>query len=193
MSISYSHQLKFGKFETWTERPDFNLKEVKQVHGVAIVGPDKIPCEADGITVKWKDFAEALAIKTADCLPILIEGDKGVVFLHAGWRGLADGILKEDSIKNITPQIVVIGPAIHSCCFEVSEEFLENFKQSSNFSRRNGKLYFDLPQEAKDQLAKFFPNIRIETAKECTCCDKKFHSYRRDKTNLRNWNIYIKG
>lgn len=193
MSAIYSRQLNHGKFETWTTRPNFDFYEVKQVHGTDIVSPFTLPCEADGIFTSWQEFQKSLAIKTADCLPIVIEGDKGIVFLHAGWRGLADGILKSPEVTFINPNRAFIGPSIHKCCFEVSKDFKNNFPDSPHFMDTEGKYYFDLQLEAQDQLLKIYPALTIEDSAKCTCCDHTFHSYRRDKTIQRNWNIYLKG
>lgn len=189
----YSQTLDKGRFETWSTKPEINFYQVTQVHGVEIVSIETLPSEADGIMVSWQDLNQPLAIKTADCMPIVVEGEKGVIFLHAGWKGLADGILKRPEMALINPQQVFIGPSIHVCCFEVSPEFKENFKQSSFFKESDGKIYFDLQQEASRILKEEFPHILVSIAPVCTCCNNKFHSYRRDKTKNRNWNLYIKG
>lgn len=193
MSEIYSKKLKYGRFETWTSRPELEMHQVKQVHGTEIATPETLPCEADGIVVSWQNFNLALAIKTADCMPISIEGEKGVVFLHAGWRGLAAKILTRPELSLIVPQIAFIGPSIHQCCFEVSEDFEQHFPGSPHFVKMKGKLYFNLIQEAILQLKTAFPKIEVEHSSNCTCCDQKFNSYRRNKTTERNWNIYIKG
>lgn len=193
MLAPYQKTLHHGRFETWTTKPEMSFHHVKQIHGVSIATVDQLPCDADGIVMSWEDFDLPLAIKTADCMPIVIEGKKGVVFLHAGWRGLADGILKQSEIKNIQPESFFIGPAIHECCFEVSEDFRENFPTSTHFSSRDGKIYFNLVAEAQDQLKFFFPQVQPEISSVCTSCDSNFHSYRKTKTILRNWNLYIKG
>lgn len=189
----FSETLNKGRFETWTSKPDMNFYHVTQVHGVEIVSIETLPAEADGMVASWSDFNEPMAIKTADCLPIVIEGEKGAVFLHAGWRGLADGILKRPEISLIIPQRAFIGPSIHVCCFEVTPDFKENFKTSPFFKETDGKLFFDLQQEARRLLRDEFPNLLVTIAPICTCCHNDFHSYRRDKTKSRNWNIYIKG
>ncbi len=170
-----------------------NFYHVTQVHGVEIVSLETLPAEADGMIASWEDLNAPMAIKTADCLPIVIEGEKGVVFLHAGWRGLADGILRRPEVALIIPQRAFIGPSIHVCCFEVSPEFKDNFKTSSFFKEVGGKLYFDLQQEARYQLQQEFNNLLVSIAPTCTCCHNEFNSYRRDKTKNRNWNLYIKG
>lgn len=189
----YSQTLDKGRFETWSTKPEINFFQVTQVHGVEIVSLETLPSEADGMMVSWQDLNQPLAIKTADCMPIVVEGEKGVIFLHAGWKGLADGILKRPEMALINPQQVFIGPSIHVCCFEVSPEFKENFKQSSFFKESDGKIYFDLQQEASRMFKEEFPHILVSIAPVCTCCNNKFHSYRRDKTKNRNWNLYIKG
>jgi len=193
MNAAYSEGLNRGRFETWTKKPETISLHPIQVHGTNIVTPEELPCEADGIIVAWEDFNKPLAIKTADCLPIVIEGEDGVVFLHAGWRGLADGILSRPEIERVKPQRVFIGPSIHPCCFEVSDDFKKNFPDSPFFRSINNKTYFNLQEEAKRLLRKKFPSLLIQIAPVCTCCNEDLHSYRRNKTTDRNWNLYIKG
>ena len=193
MSYAYSETLNQGRFETWTTKPESHFQHVTQVHGVDIVSLETLPAEADGIVSSWNQLNQPLAIKTADCMPIVIEGEKGVVFLHAGWRGLADGILKRPEISLINPQRAFIGPSIHVCCFEVTADFKDNFKGSEFFRESEGKLFFDLQLEAKKILRQEYSQMLVEIAPICTCCHNDFHSYRRDKTKNRNWNLYIKG
>jgi polyphenol oxidase len=193
MTRAFSETLNQGRFETWTTKPDFKFSHVTQVHGVDIVSLETLPAEADGIISSWEEFQLPLAIKTADCMPIVIEGEKGVVFLHAGWRGLADGILSRPEISVIIPQRIFIGPSIHVCCFEVTPDFKENFKESPYFRELEGKLYFDLQEEARRLVRLNFPNVLVSIAPICTCCHNDFHSYRRNKTKDRNWNLYLKG
>jgi polyphenol oxidase len=191
--VAFSEVLNQGRFETWTTKPDMIFYQVTQVHGTDIVTLENIPSEADGMVVSWQEFNHPLSIKTADCLPIVIEGQNGVVFLHAGWRGLANDILKRPEISLIQPMRAFIGPSIHACCFEVSEDFRMNFPQSPFFIKKDSKLFFDLQQEAKLKLREVFENLLVSIAPVCTCCHHDFHSYRRNKTALRNWNFYIKG
>ena len=193
MEVLFSENLNQGRFETWDQMPGMNLLHPRQVHGTDLVSPQTLPCDADGIFVSWEDFRDPLAIKTADCMPIVIEGEKGVIFLHAGWRGLADGILGKPEIEMMKPQRVFIGPSIHECCFEVSEDFQENFQGSPHFKKVGNKFFFNLQEEAKRTLRMKYSSLLISYAPICTCCNEKFHSYRRNKTTERNWNIYIKG
>jgi len=193
MEVVFSESLNRGRFETWIKKPQMIIEHATQVHGTDIVSLETLPCEADGLIVSIEDFIKPLAIKTADCLPVVIEGSKGVVFLHAGWRGLANGILAKPEISVINPQRVFIGPSIHGCCFEVTADFQENFPGSPYFSKNGEKFFFNLQEEAKRKLREIYPSLLIQIAPICTCCNKDFHSYRRDKTTERNWNLYIKG
>ncbi|MFP5385846.1 MAG: polyphenol oxidase family protein [Bacteriovoracia bacterium] len=193
MDVAFSESLNRGRFETWTKKPEMEFIHATQVHGTDIVSPETLPAEADGIIVSWENFEKPLAIKTADCLPIVIEGEKGVIFLHAGWRGLANGILNKPEIEMINPQRVFIGPSIHECCFEVSKDFKDNFPDSPFFKKVKDKYFFNLQEEAKRQLREKFPSLLVQYAPVCTSCNNSLHSYRRDKTKERNWNLYIKG
>jgi YfiH family protein len=193
MDVAFSESLNRGRFETWTRKPEMEFIHANQVHGTDIVSLETLPSEADGIFVSWENFERPLAIKTADCLPIVIEGEKGVIFLHAGWRGLANGILEKPEIEMINPQRVFIGPSIHECCFEVSKDFKDNFPDSPFFRKVKDKYFFNLQEEAKRRLRDKFPSLLVQYAPVCTSCNKSLHSYRRDKTKERNWNLYIKG
>lgn len=193
----FEHQTLWGRFETWTTKPDRNLLHTHQVHGIDIISPELCRKEtlADGMIFKIDSIPKdaLLTVKTADCMPILIQGEHDVVFLHAGWKGLALGILQRTEIKSINPLYALIGPSIHNCCFEVSEDFHHHFPGSPYFEQSGGKYFFNLQAEAFSQLESQFPDLRIEIAPGCTCCDNIFHSYRRNKTTERNWNLFIKG
>ena len=191
MTVAFSRTLKRGRFETWTVRPDFDFHQVEQVHGTDLVSVETLPSKADGLVCSWEDLTAPLAIKTADCLPVVILGEKGVVHLHAGWRGLAEKILLRPEVDLIKPYYAFIGPHIQECCFEVSEDFKDNFPEST-LIKRNEKYFFDLGQEALKQL-RSHPGLEVESAGICTCCTPELHSYRRDKPTQRNWNLYLKG
>jgi len=189
MTVLYAENMNYGRFETWSSRPAFDFYQVTQVHGTCIAQEG----EADGMLFTWAQLDRPLAIKTADCLPVVIEGKKGVALIHAGWRGLAHGILEKEEIASIAPERALIGPSIHHVAFEVSRDFRDNFPQSPHFCEIDGKLHFDLQLEARDRLRKAFPLLLVEIAPICTFTNENFHSFRRNKTTSRNWNIYIKG
>lgn len=184
---------KFEKiiFETYDGKPDFILSKVKQVHGNCVVNinlshDDSI--EADG-QIAPLPLAEPMAVITADCLPILLIGEREVAFVHAGWRGLKNEIVFDEKIKKMNPKKAYIGPHINKCCFEVQPDFKNHFPEDKYYEQRDGKTYFDLSLLAKDQLSQFASLGEIEVEKSCTCCTKEFKSFRRNGTMDRNWNI----
>ena len=123
-------------------------------------------------------------------MPILFLGDEELIFLHAGWKGLAHHILQNPHIQEIRPYYCFIGPSIHKEAFEVSEDFQDNFPTSPHFFKTQSGFHFDLQNEAKDQIMELFPLIEFEISHECTLSVTKYNSYRRDKTPKRNWNIF---
>ena len=180
--------------KVFTERPSFEFLTVNQVHGTDILNANSQDLSlqtADGIIVTGAHAGPALAIKTADCLPVVVLGKNGYAFIHAGWKGLGSGILTSEKLKDIDPDFFFIGPFIHVCCYEVASDFEKNFPTSKSFSRKKEKAYFDLGLEANARIKLAFPRAHVEVSPTCTFCDKHFHSFRRDKTNKRNWNIYL--
>ena len=186
--LVFKKELPRGQFCVYQSRPDFDLICLKQIHST--IALDEKNChdrEADAII---GDSSTPKAILTADCLPIVLLGEKEHAIVHAGWRGLANEILKNDLIKKIKPNYAFIGPAISVLHYEVQADFKNNFSHHQNFLDRDGKLYFDLSKMACAQLLDY-PNIEIEHSEICTFSNENFHSYRRNKTTERNWNIYL--
>ena len=170
----------------WNEKPKEAIF-LTQTHSTKIVFPNPpTKDEADGFIFS-KDLKSPLAIKTADCMPIVLIGKRFDLFLHVGWKGLRDGILKAKEINEAQVFTGYVGPCIHQCCFEVTEEFKSYFPNSPHFNETSGKIHFDLIKEASDQL-----KISLKYSKDCTCCTDKYNSYRRNKTTQRNWNVLLK-
>ena len=155
-----------------------------QVHGnaVAVVSdPQTQTLTADASVTTRPDLP--LAILTADCLPIVMwdEDCFQVAALHAGWRGLANGIMEQGARHFEGKSVSVwIGPGIGPCHYEVDEAVRENFSSHEAFEMsRPGHYRFDLVAEAKRQLRHLGIND-IQAMQVCTACDERFYSYRRD-------------
>ena len=136
-----------------------------QTHSSEIAFADSnISYKCDGIyTNKIK---LPLVVKTADCVPLLMESSKGVSATHAGWRGLEKSIFEKSlDIHEISSLKISIGPHARKCCYEVGVEFLETFNNSIN--KVNDKYYLDLTKNIK-QFA-FENNINLEDTNVCTC------------------------
>ncbi|GAB6077588.1 polyphenol oxidase family protein [Hydrogenobaculum acidophilum] len=158
----------------------------KQIHSNLVVYVDSHDkkVEADGIITNKTGFK--IGIKTADCVPILLKSRNYVGAIHAGWRGLYNGILKEafslfDSFLE-KPYFAFIGPSAKECCYEVGQEFQNYFKSLKTI---NDKLFFDTQKEAISQLKSLNPSIELLIYDTCTICNKEIPSYRRDKTKER--------
>jgi copper oxidase (laccase) domain-containing protein len=184
-----------GKVSIYTNKPDFDFIYLKQVHSSHILDFEQtnslVNSEADGIRFKNASLLKnRFAIKTADCLPVTLIGKESSIVLHVGWRGLQEKILLDKKVIEIEPYFAFIGPSIQKDAFIVTSEFKDNFPDSQNFTKFNYNLTFNLQQEAVDQLLKVNPIINIQNCAECTFNNHQYNSYRRDKTNKRNWNIY---
>jgi YfiH family protein len=130
------------------------------------------------------------AVMTADCLPLLACAADGseIAAIHAGWRGLLDGIIDNTitALQN-NNMLIWLGPAIGPKCFEVGAEVREAFMTKSPnyaaaFSRQsNEKWLADIYQLARINLAKLGIN-KVYGGNFCTVTDQeRFYSYRRDK------------
>lgn len=192
--ILYEKSFPEGIFRVYDGDPQRSLKTTKQTHSNVVLNvmtPDLALHEADGVCGEWKEIrGSVLAVKTADCLPVLILGERGAAMVHAGWRGLATGILNHPRIHELKPRSVFVGPCIHECCFEVTAEFKAHFPQSP-FSDSEGKLHFDLVAEARRQVLHAFAGAAFVDSGECTYCETKYSSFRRDKTTRRIWNCFF--
>lgn len=108
--------------------------------------------EGDGLVTQTK--GHALMMMTADCLPIVLGNEDGteVANLHAGWRGLAYGIV-ENTIATMTtqPTWAWLGAAISQACFEIGTEVKDTFcskyielESAFKVGEKEGKYYADL-------------------------------------------------
>ncbi len=189
--IVYQKTIENFKFRTYNEKPRHDCYEVNQVHGIDIIQATDQMVDADGIFVLKSNFNKPLAIKTADCLPIAAIGKYGVALIHAGWKSLFLGILKSTNLKKLAPDFFIIGPHISFQNYEVGDDFKKNFMNSYSFKRVNGKTHFSLRDEASFQLKELFPKSKISCSNLCTFEETELNSYRRDKTEKRNWNLLM--
>ena len=156
-----------------------------QTHSSEIAFADSnISYKCDGIyTNKIK---LPLVVKTADCVPLLMESSKGVSATHAGWRGLEKSIFEKSlDIHEISSLKISIGPHARKCCYEVGVEFLEKFNKSIN--KVEDKYYLDLTKNIKQFAIE--NNINLEDTGECTICNKEYFSYRKNKTSERQFSF----
>jgi hypothetical protein len=127
---------------------------MRQVHGNRVEwvrGPGSPP-ECDGLRTTRTDVL--LTVRTADCLPVVLASPgEGIAVVHAGWRGLAGGIVEAAlaTFRRAGDLAAVFGPAIGPCCFEVGPEVADRFPGSTI---RSGAFRprVDLPGDAVRRL-----------------------------------------
>ena len=131
-----------------------------------------------------------LAIQTADCLPVLFAADDGseIATAHAGWRGLATGVLENTLEAMQSPRAKImawLGPAIAAQSYEVGDEVRDAFlahdpeAASAFLAARPGHWQCDLYALARRRL-RAADIVRIYGVSFDTFSDPRLHSNRRD-------------
>ena len=143
-----------------TEDCAVTVKIIEQVHGVLVDGLDTSEKnEFDGFITKEKNHA--FAIKTADCIPLVMWDEKEELLcgLHCGWKGLQQGIiekvLEKNKYQNLTKSY--IGPHISKEHFEVKQDLINKFTEGNCdikpfLTQRDGKIFMNLRQMCVDEL-----------------------------------------
>lgn len=157
----------------------------RQVHGARVervagerpAGSE--PPEVDGLATDAAGLA--LLVLTADCLPVAVIGERAVAMLHAGWRGLADGILEEgvEALRELGDDgelHAAIGPGAGGCCYEVGPDVHAAFGRSAHAPAR-----IDLKTIARERLMAAGVS-EVHDVGICTICSDPslFFSHRRD-------------
>jgi polyphenol oxidase len=149
----------------------------RQVHGTRLLHQpsNESLAEADGHIVT--ELGLAPMVLAADCLPIALYGAGGLALVHAGWRGLAGGIV-EAAAEAVKASSTAIGPGIGPCCYEVGDEVLDAFSDLGAGIAEERML--DLPEVARRKLVQAGVG-KFESAGLCTSCEPGlFFSHRRD-------------
>ena len=164
------------------------LTFVRQVHGARVQVRSAPPEEgraleeADGQVVA-EDGLAPVAL-TADCLPVALGTTRAVAMLHAGWRGLASGVIAKgiEALRGLgagEPIAAAIGPGAGRCCYEVSEEVHRRFAADAAIARQGNNL--DLKAVARRQLNMGGVEV-VHDIGLCTICNPSlFFSHRRDR------------
>lgn len=164
-----------------------DVQWLNQVHGTQTVQVDRVisPPTADAA---WTDIPSiALGVLTADCIPLVLASLDGAVVgvVHAGWRGLAEGIIPHAIGQmgvRADATFAWVGPCISWSNYEVGQDVWRHFIHTSGLKEHqdNNKRYLDLAQIAFEQLAGL--GLRqIELSGLCTFADERFYSHRQHK------------
>jgi YfiH family protein len=173
---------------------------LRQVHGTAVADAGAAPCLPQADACISSRTGEVCVVMTADCLPVLLCDEQGgaVGAIHAGWRGLCEGVIEQTvRAMKVPPDSLMawLGPAISAQAFEVGAEvraafierqsgaasaFVPSSRDAGNQAPGGEKWLADICQLARLRLyALGVP--RVFGGDWCTYADKeKFYSYRRD-------------
>jgi YfiH family protein len=153
-----------------------------QVHGTRVVSARTGDCgEADGIRTGVQ--GQPVSVQTADCVPVLMASSRQVAAVHAGWKGLRDGILAAAMRTFDRPVDVVIGPHIGACCYEVGKELAEEMAKVVDESivvPLRPRPHLDLGRAAEIQLTAAGANVIAHVGACTRCSPNSLWSYRRD-------------
>lgn len=164
---------------------------MEQVHGTYVILAEAAGCAPQADACITRSPNAVCAVMTADCLPVFLCDDAGTVagLAHAGWRGLADGVIEATVIgMDTVPSSLMawLGPAIGPQAFEVGEDVREAFLRTDAASEfaftphGDGKYLADIYLLARQRLHTLGIQ-RIYGGEFCTYTDEeRFFSYRRD-------------
>ncbi len=171
-----------------------------QVHGTTVVRirtdadiatPDsptgQPPVEADGHATSMAGIGAM--VLAADCLPVALGSERAVTIVHAGWRGLAAGVLEEGvralrELGDAGDVAAIIGPGAGPCCYEVGEEVHAAFAGA----HRSGR-HIDLKALARDRLhAAGVGKVRdVEAARSATSASSPIGANMPSRAAKREW------
>lgn len=182
-----------------------------QVHGAAVVdirrgadfGPPKLhgrllgsDIDADAViaTVGKPDYV--IGTRTADCLPLLVVKGEARAAVHAGWRGLAAGVIASvlERLAPIdAPLEVVVGPCAGRARYEVGEEVVDEIGTDAVVApSTSGRYLLDLAATAERQFLHGGVPLAFHFAEICTIADPSFHSHRRNPSGRGNNLAYFR-
>ena len=157
-----------------------------QVHGTSVRWVAGIPSAAQPRAGVDDADGQATAlggvgtmVLAADCLPVALATEGAVAMLHAGWRGLAAGVL-EEGVRALRerapgqPLAALVGPGAGVCCYEVGAEV------HAALGRAHARgTHADLRALARQRLLAAGVE-RVQDVAACTICDERFFSHRRE-------------
>jgi YfiH family protein len=162
----------------------------RQVHGAdvhvirarQVRGGEPVALDADGHATALHGVGAM--VLTADCMPVAIAGDGAVAMLHAGWRGLAAGVLEQGvrALRELGAGgelEAAIGPCAGACCYEVGAEVHRAFGEQSKLGDAAGAT-IDLAAIARERLLGAGVAL-VRDVRSCTICDERFFSHRRER------------
>ena len=204
--ISLVSDIQDGDFSVSQQQKDFLSRNqlelhngewnwLSQEHGTEIVWleQNERALGVKGDAIATSSSQKVIAITVADCLPLLLAEQSGIVsLLHLGWRGIDRGLLEKTlefiRTRSDEPISAVLGPCIGVCCYEFGQEELrtlvEKYGNQIAGKTNTGAVSFNIRSCVKEILNSFDVDIRFEDS-SCTHCDPHYWSFRADGTDKR--------
>lgn len=158
----------------------------RQIHSARVLAARAGEC-GEGDALVGRENGLALSIVTADCVPVLLSGPDGIAAAHAGWRGIAAGVVGAtvEALGGPPEECAAwIGPAIGPCCYETGPDVADQVVAASHPAIARigpgGCPHLDLQAAVRHQLQAAGIH-EIQGIALCTRCEEThLHSYRRD-------------
>lgn len=156
-----------------------------QVHGVEVLDADEhdhwAPTLGTADVVVTRAPGAPVAVWAADCAPLVLAADDGtLVAAHAGWCGLAAGVIdaavSAATLQGGTVVAAALGPVIHPCCYEFGSDDLDRIEGAVEARTSGGRLALDVPATISLLLAR--RGIALDVTGPCTGCDERWFSHR---------------
>ena len=167
---------------------------MSQVHGdfVVEVNSDSYFPTADAMITR--EAGLPLVVLSADCLPILIAGQSVVGVVHAGRKGILNGIIAKTvqamRAAGGSELTAIIGPAICKDCYEVDPQmYIEAISQDPSLATSDARHSLDLSASAQIQLAEC--GVLVSAIDICTAHGSGYFSYRRDGITGRSAGVIV--
>jgi YfiH family protein len=176
----------------------------RQVHSAEVVvlthsaiadlqrlGADDV-APADGLFAPRESARNViLAVLTADCLPILMCSQRYVSVVHAGWRGVAAGIIERavECFPDGETVEVVIGPAAQRDHYEVQQDVIDALRGCAVAAPSHDRYYLDLPATAAQILRRYPRVARVSVSSISTLTESGWYSHRREGIGRQGSNL----
>ena len=162
------------------------LRTVHQVHGAAVKRAEDLPddgvVEADAVVAGTPGVV--VAVRVADCVPVLLAGPGVVGAVHAGWRGTAADVVRAAvreacAVAGCAPGALraAVGPSIRGCCYEVGEEVIAGVGAVAPGRAWLAGSHVDLAVANAAILHEL--GVATEVVGGCTRCGEGWYSHRR--------------
>lgn len=159
---------------------------VRQVHGARVVDAAGVSDTTEADAILCTDPRVVVAVRVADCVPVLIGGPGGVVAVHAGWRGTVAGIVR-NAVEALCDRIAAppsalrawVGPCVGGSVYRVGPEVVAGIDRIAVNRRWLGAdNHVDLALVNADVMESLGVGVTRESG--CTVTDPRYWSHRRD-------------